>query len=112
MDWYQRFTKSLFDAFERAGRARVLTVLRGMDPDTLRDFGYAPELVSRGVSAWPWRIEATDHTPSPSVEANLLEAETDLRAYSDTELADLGIGRDAIADVMPPGRPGVDNIAA
>ena len=110
MNWYQRFTKSLLNAFETSGRARVLTFLRGMDASTLRELGYSPELVREGVRAWPWRLEALEETSSTPSERKFLEAEEELRKYSDAELTDLGIGRGAIVNVVRHGRPGIDDL--
>lgn len=112
MSWYRRFTRSLQKAVERSGRARVLAVLRGMDPRTLKDLGYSPELLRKGLSAWPWRLEEAAGTAKMPSSKQIRAAETELSSYSDAQLADLGIHRGAISDVVRNGRPGIDDIAA
>ena len=53
MSLFQRFVESS----ERAGRARVLQVLRGFSEQQLKDSGISQVLLAQGLSAWPWRIE-------------------------------------------------------
>mgnify|MGYP001817656879 CR=1 FL=1 len=62
MNRYRRFVRSFSVAMERAGRARVLSFLRSIDPERLEELGYAPELIARGVNAWPWRLEDLNQT--------------------------------------------------
>jgi hypothetical protein len=56
MNKYRRFTKSVLEAFELVGRAKVLVELNRMSPGFLRECGFSPELLRQGLSAWPWRL--------------------------------------------------------
>jgi len=40
---------------EERARLFTLTHLRSMSERQLVDCGFSPQLISRGVSAWPWR---------------------------------------------------------
>lgn len=112
MSWYRRFTRSLQEALHRTGRARVLAVLRGMDSRMLKDLGYSPELLRKGVSAWPWRLEEVAEVGEMPSKNAIRTAENELCGYSDAQLADLGITRGAIPDVVRNRRSGIDDIAA
>lgn len=58
MNVFRRFAGAFVEGMERTARVRVLKVLKGMDPDFLREHGFSPELLKKGTSAWPWRLEA------------------------------------------------------
>lgn len=113
----QRVVRSLMAAFERHGRARTLSVLRGMDPKQLADLGFSADLLREGLSGWPWRADPAE-APAPDVatatasRAEQRAAVAELETYSDAELADLGIGRCDIANAVRNGRSGLDDLAA
>ena len=69
MKWHERLSGSLLKAIERSGRMRALTVLRRMDPKSLREAGFSPELIQQGVGAWPWRADTIEAPPSSNVES-------------------------------------------
>ena len=112
MSLYRRFVKSLIEGLERGGRARVLRVLEGMEPKYLREHGYSPELLRKGISGWPWRIERPSERVAGPATDPLSLAEAELSAYTDAELDDLGISRSEIPDAVRHGRPGIDDVAA
>lgn len=112
MDWWRYFRKSLFNAFEKSGRARALSVLRGMDTRTLQDLGYSPMLLRKGLSAWPWRMERPEQAASPPSETALRQAKAELEAYSVGATVDVGLRRGHAASVVHQGRPNVDDVAA
>lgn len=107
----------------RAGRARVRRELLSLSDRLLADAGFSRELLEAGVSAWPWRV---NEDTGPLNLAALAESDRDvhplpgkneyrravaeLRAYSDLELADLGLARGQIEYAVKYGRPGIDNV--
>lgn len=97
MNRYRRFARSFSNAMDRAGRARVLSFLRTIDPERLEDLGYAPELIARGVSAWPWRQEDLEQTNAsgalevePAGFSNAAVAEFVIRGRSTSGRGDRG----------------------
>jgi uncharacterized protein YjiS (DUF1127 family) len=114
---YQEVKRLILAALERQGRARTLALLRGMDPRSLSDMGFSPALLRQGVRAWPWRVEEdVEATGSPTKagasRTEIRTAVAELRTYTDAELADLGISRRVIPEVVRRGRPEIDDIAA
>ena len=64
MNMFKRFFVATSETLQISGRARVLSQLRQMDEDFLRDYGFSPAKIDQGVAAWPWRLdeEATTET--------------------------------------------------
>ncbi len=110
------FLRRLVEHFDRLaipiGRARAWGHLRDMSDERLLELGYSPELVARGVDAWPWRADDRESSGHRLTEQEIAMAEGELRTFSDAELQDLGIGRSDIPYVVRHGRPGIDDLAA
>ena len=116
MNRIKRFGRTVFEvvfeALELNGRAHALATLRRMDQRFLVEHGYSPELMKKGLAGWPWRLEETSQVKNAVSEEQARTAEAELRAYSDAELADLGISRSQIPYAVRYGRPGIDDKAA
>jgi uncharacterized protein YjiS (DUF1127 family) len=90
-------------------RSRLRQDLLQLDARLLKDAGFSRVLVEAGVHAWPWR---TPTEPSaallgrPLTEAEYRAAVAELESYSDTDLQDLGLSRNAIPEAVRNGRPG------
>ena len=91
-------------------RSRLRQDLLQLDARLLKDAGFSRVLVEAGVHAWPWR---TPTEPSaalllgrPLTEAEYRAAIAELESYSDTDLQDLGLSRNAIPEAVRTGRPG------
>lgn len=106
MNRYRRFKKSMLDAFEQAGRAKVLVELRRMSPSFLIQVGYSPELLRQGLSAWPWRL--TDEASASETKDE--SAATD--GNPGANLANRSIGRSTPIAVVPEGGVDTDPKAA
>ena len=102
-------------SFERVGRARLRRELLKYDARTLEDMGFSRELLEAGTDAWPWRLEAeanigyTGNYKPYRKSLGYRQAVSELQAYSDTELADLGLRRSDIEYAVQNGRPGIDD---
>ena len=86
--------------------------LLAMDDRLLEDAGFSRELLEKGVKAWPWRSEEYNRkygVPVQPSSSDLKAAASTLRAFSDKDLRDLGIGRGEIGYVVQHGRQGFDN---
>ncbi len=59
--------KKILNTLELIGRNRVRHELLMMNDRNLKDIGFSRELLEKGVSAWPWRVE--------TVEADVLQPE-------------------------------------
>ena len=103
-----------------------------MSDRQLQDFGFSREMLIEGVSAWPWRIDTvadavaagTDLTKegisvapvvsqiaTPKVsKRKIRKAVKELSSYSDRELAELGVSRNNIEEVVRYGRPTVEGV--
>lgn len=58
-----KFIPILTTVFENLGKRKTLDQLRSMTERQLIDCGYSPELLSKGVKAWPWRELPEDIAP-------------------------------------------------
>ena len=72
-----RIGSALQRFFENTAKARMNSVLLGMDRDRLAEMGYSYQLLRRGPAAWPWResnqdgaLEA-DKTNQPGATASV-----------------------------------------
>ncbi|MFK7893308.1 MAG: hypothetical protein AB8B63_21010 [Granulosicoccus sp.] len=101
----------------KVGRARARDVLLRQSDRVLIDAGFSRELLEKGVSAWPWQLEVAQAIVQTSVRSteqteakvdSLSRAIEELSAYTDKELADIGVARSSIADAVRFGRPGID----
>ncbi|MBX2879629.1 MAG: hypothetical protein KTR32_06845 [Granulosicoccus sp.] len=121
-----RLFAALHKHFINLGRSRARRALLGYDDRLLNDAGFSRFKLEQGVHAWPWRLEQDDDldeiantTPDRSANSNgevfsrkqQKQAIAELSAYSDKELADLDISRDAIADTVRYGRSNIERQA-
>ena len=113
-------------------KSRLRQQLLGMSDRQLQDFGFSRAMLIEGVSAWPWRIDTvadavaagTDLTKegisvapvvsqiaAPKVSRRKIrKAVKELNSYSDRELAELGVSRNNIEEVVRYGRPTVEGV--
>ena len=120
-----RIVNSVEKSFVNAGRTRARLDLLKRSERVLADGGFSRDLLEQGNQAWPWRIDGSVPTPStqylfapaglrtpvPAMQqrfASNAKAVADLNAYSDAELADLGLARAGIVDAVHEGRPGMN----
>lgn len=96
----------VFAAFEKSGRRKALAELNTMSDRTLEDLGISRSLLSQGIQSWPWKsdmeLNAAAQTTNKSKE--IKAAIRELQAYNDRDLADIGISRGEIVDVVTNGR--------
>ena len=111
----QTVTSGLRTFFELVGRANLRRRLLRFDERTLEDMGFSRELLEAGVGAWPWRLAAEtsigyigNYKPYRK-SFDYRQAVRELHAYSDAELADLGLHRSGIEYAVRNGRPGIDD---
>lgn len=92
-------------AFEKSGRRKALAELNTMSDRTLEDLGVSRSLLSQGLQSWPWKsnMEVAD-IPKQSKSSEIKAAIRELQSYNDRDLADLGISRGEIADIVKNGR--------
>jgi uncharacterized protein YjiS (DUF1127 family) len=92
-------------AFEKSGRRKALAELNTMSDRTLEDLGISRSLLSQGIQSWPWKsdMELTN-SPKQSKSSEIKAAIRELQSYNDRDLADLGISRGEIAEIVRNGR--------
>ena len=73
----------------------------------LADMGFSLSLLEAGVRAWPWKVDEGG-AMERAANRRFRTAVRQLQAYSDAELADLGISRAGIEQAVRHGRPGID----
>ena len=113
MSFVQSFFQNYLRHMERNAAYRVHEQISKMDSDHLIRAGISLELLAKGPAAYPWRAERIEQratvTKMPQdKEAAIRQAITELKSFSDNELADLGISRSGIAHAARYGRPSED----
>lgn len=113
-------------------KSRLRQQLLGMSDRQLQDFGFSRAMLIEGVSAWPWRIDAVADAVSAGTDLKkeglvaapvvsqiaapkvsrrkIRKAVKELNSYSDRELAELGVNRNNIEEVVRYGRPTVEGV--
>jgi len=92
-------------AFEKSGRRRALAELNTMSDRTLEDLGISRSLLSQGIQSWPWKSNMElNNVAAVSKSKEIKAAIKELQAYNDRDLADLGISRGEIVDIVMNGR--------
>jgi len=114
MSYFKTIKNALSSSIEAYGRRKTLNYLNTLSERTLDDLGFSRALLSQGVEGWPWRTEAiSGPTTTNTQDTSAIEAAIrELTAYNDAELADLGISRGEIREVVMNGRTGVDSTQA
>lgn len=125
MGFFNRIKNNMIEASLRAGKAKACRQLLAMSDRQLEDFGMSRELLEQGISAWPWKAEHTGEyageglaivpaitqvAPAKPSRKVIRQAVSELSAYSDRELAELGITRDTIEEAVQYGRPAIEGI--
>ena len=115
-----------------SSKSRLRIQLLGMTDRQLEDFGFSRDSLQQGISAWPWRVDGvadaisagtslraegltdapviTQVAPTKVSRKNIRRAVNELNSYSDRELAELGVSRQSIKEVVRYGRPTVEGI--
>lgn len=101
----------IIDRMQARSNYMLWNYLRSLPKDTLIDYGFSPELIAQGVSAWPWREDTTindieiikQHIEEERLSINALNSLTD------AELRDIGVARGSIAEAVRKGRPGIEH---
>lgn len=92
-------------AFEKSGRRKALAELNTMSDRTLEDLGISRALLSQGIQSWPWKSNMElNNSPKQSKSNEIRAAIKELQSYNDRDLADIGISRGEIEDVVRNGR--------
>ena len=113
-------------------QARLRQQLLSMSNRQLEDYGFSRQLLLEGDSAWPWRtdvvadavaagtsLKAEGVIVAPEVvqvaapkvtKRSIRKAVKELNSYSDRELAELGVNRQSIEEVVRFGRPSVEGV--
>lgn len=105
-----RIITAIQHRLELTARARTRRVLLDRSDRFLEDVGISRRLLEAGVHAWPWREidDASEAVAALEGRRGLRRAIRELNAYSDRELADLGLSRADIPHAVLYGRPGID----
>jgi len=88
---------------EQHALRRTREVLLSMSDRQLEDVGISRDLLSRGVSYWPWREQAaSNYQPKQQkmTTTEINQAISELSDMSDKELWDLGINRGSIRQAV------------
>lgn len=112
MKFFSVLKNAVVRSSEYAGRSKAMHELLNMSDRQLQDFGFSRELLEVGVGAWPWRSEAAPQLSVIRVgtfaKSEVKKAVNELSQYSDRELAELGVTRNSIEEVVQYGRPTVE----
>lgn len=115
-----------------SSKSRLRTQLLGMSDRQLEDYGFSRDALLQGISAWPWRVDGvadaisagtslhaegltdapviTQVAPAKISRKSIRKAVKELNSYSDRELAELGVTRQSIKEVVRYGRPAVEGV--
>ncbi len=103
-NFFRSVVDGLGNFFELTGRARLRRELLQYSDRVLEDMGFSRELLDAGLDAWPWR----KGLQAPVTGAEYRNAVKELSAFSDADLADLGLCRAEIRYAVRYGRVGID----
>ncbi|MFT4727816.1 MAG: hypothetical protein ACI9UN_002314 [Granulosicoccus sp.] len=124
--------QAFVNAAVRSSKSRLRLQLLGMSDRQLQDFGFCRGSLQQGISAWPWRLDGvadavaagtslhaegltaapvvTQVVPVKPSRKSIRKAVNELNSYSDRELAELGVSRQSIKEVVRYGRPAVEGV--
>lgn len=124
--------ESFVNAAMRSSKSRLRLQLLDMSDRQLEDFGFSRESLQAGISAWPWRLDGvadavaagtslhaegltvapivTQVAPAKVSRKSIRKAVNELSSYSDRELAELGVSRQSIKEVVRYGRPAIEGV--
>jgi uncharacterized protein YjiS (DUF1127 family) len=108
MSFLTKLSSKISAAFELSGRSKTLSYLNTLSDANLEDLGFSRELMAQGVAAYPWKAQDFDNlvtlTETRATSQEIKDAIEELKAYNDRDLADIGIARYEIEDVVINGR--------
>lgn len=129
---FKKVKQVFLEAAMRSSKSRVRLQLLGMSDRQLNDYGFSRDALMEGISAWPWRTDGvadavavgsslqaegltvvpamTQVAPAKMSRSSIRKAVKELSAYSDRELAELGVTRQNIKEVVRYGRPSVEGV--
>ena len=129
---FNNIKEAFVNAAMQNGKAKLRTQLLGMSDRQLDDYGFSRAALLSGVSAWPWRADSvadavaagtslkaeglaiapqlTQVAPPKVSRKSIRKAVKELNSYSDRELAELGVARNSIKEVVRYGRPSVEGV--
>lgn len=118
MSIFNTIKNAFIKASVHNGKVRARQELLRMSDRQLEDFGFSKVLLLDGVKAWPWRTDADSSDAMVATGAGQPEqsrrvvnqAISELNAYSDRELAELGVTRHGIEEAVRYGRPAVEGV--
>ena len=128
--------KSIKDIYVSAAmkhsKGRLRTQLLGMTDRQLEDYGFSRDALLQGISAWPWRVDSVADAiaagtslkaegvsvapvvaqiaPAKMSRRSIRKAEKELNSYSNRELAEMGVTRQSIKEVVRYGRPTIEGV--
>ena len=103
--FFSNLLKAIQASGEARARAELHTRFTQLSDRQLADIGISRRLLNEGIQAWPWRTqkgEAGDISAAVQL-ADEAKAIDELQAYSDRELADIGISRSGIIEAVTVG---------
>lgn len=108
MSFLSKLSSSVMNALELSGRSKTLSYLKTLSDANLEDLGFSRELMSQGLAAYPWKAQDFDNlatlNETRATSQEIKNAIAELQAYNDRDLADIGIARSEIEDVVINGR--------
>ena len=112
MNWHRRLARSVLEAIELSHRARVLSILRDMDPQFLTAMGISLELLDEGITGWPWRSEDANGPSSEHADEKACAAQPQNCETTGAEQDNYATGSHRTSEVGPESGPQIDDIAA
>lgn len=88
-------------------RRQDCKLLLKLSDRALKDINVSREELMRGTKGWPWLLPADDWS-QPFRFAGIAKVADELAAYSDVDLADIGVARGEIPEAVVFGRPGIE----
>jgi len=95
----------------------MLNYLKAMPAQQAAVLGFSTALMEQGISAWPWRDDNQNYELAKNELAKIAQLiakekkdVSELQAYTDAELSDLGISKGLINHAVRHGRAGIDDV--
>ena len=129
---FNNLKESFVSAAMKSSKSRLRVQLLGMSDRQLEDFGFSRDSLLQGITAWPWRLDSvadavaagtslkaegiaaaptvTQIAPAKVSRKSIRQAVKELSSYSDRELAELGVTRQSIKEVVRYGRPAIEGV--
>lgn len=108
MSFLTKLSSSIMTAFELSGRSKTLSHLSTLSNSQLEDLGFSRELMAQGISAYPWKAQDFNSMPTltetRATSKEIKDSIKELEALNDRDLADIGISRHEIEEVVINGR--------